>query len=458
MLGTLDRRRCVQTIFSLGATLGSQFHWQSELAAQIQATGKRRHLVILWMPGGPSQLDTWDLKPGHANGGPFRELQTTVPGMRFSEHLPALAQWAHHLAIVRSMRTKEGDHSRGTYLVRTGQAPGQPVRFPAVPAAIGKELAPSTTAGTPGYVSILPSTFLNPSAFGAGFLGAGCEPLTVQQMGEGAMGQKTTEDQDVTADSNRMAELQVENLRPPSDLPEQRTERRRRMWNMLQQSYAAPWRGSPAVVHDTVYRRAMQLADSSVVDAFDLNQESEEVRRSYGTSAFGQGCLMARRLIEYGVPVVEVALELRQNALNWDTHQDNFPTVKRLSGILDRAWGRLMQDLHDRGLLQHTTVLWMGEFGRTPEINRMGGRDHFPNAWSCVLAGAGIQGGAILGRTSTDGREIIDRPVSVPELLATVCRAVGIDPHRENVNEDGRPLKIVDGLPIAELLDVTANG
>jgi uncharacterized protein (DUF1501 family) len=161
---------------------------------------------------------------------------------------------------------------------------------------------------------------------------------------------------------------------------------------------------------------------------------------------------MARRLIEHGVPVVEVSLSGPSNALGWDSHVDNFNVVKSLSEQLDMGWSRLMTELKERGLLESTTIAWMGEFGRTPEINASGGRDHFPDAWSCVLAGGNIAGGAIIGKTSADGKEIVDRPVSVPELLATISAAVGVDPSKENISDERRPIKIVDGQPISELL------
>ncbi len=161
---------------------------------------------------------------------------------------------------------------------------------------------------------------------------------------------------------------------------------------------------------------------------------------------------MARRLVERGVPVVEVSLSDAPGGLSWDSHADNFNTVKRLSSQLDRAWSQLLLDLKSSGLLEQTTIVWMGEFGRTPQINDMGGRDHFPNAWSCVLAGAGIVGGSIVGKTSEDGMEVTDRPVTAPEFLATLCRAVGVDPSHENLSEDRRPIKIVEGEAIGEIL------
>lgn len=442
-----NRRNCIKTMLALGAGAGATATWTSQLAAAMKAKRNSRHLIVLWMPGGPSQMDTFDLKPGHANGGPFKELQTSVPGLRFSEHLPELGKLAEHLSIVRGMQTKEGDHSRGTYLVRTGQRPGAPVRYPSVPAALAKELS-SLDPAIPDYVSILPNSFINPPAFSSGFLGASHEPLTVA--GTPAFDPAGAQPNQPAADGP--VDLRVDNLLPAARLDRERLSRRREFWDMLQESYGAPQRSGPAATHDTVYRRAMQLAESDLVEAFDLSRESDETRRSYGVDAFGQGCLMARRLIEQGVPVVEVSLNDGVGGLGWDSHADNFKVVKDLSARLDRSWSQLMLDLQSRGLLEHTTIVWMGEFGRTPQINDAGGRDHFPNAWSCVLGGAGVVGGSIVGRTSEDGMEVTDYPVSAPDFLATVCRAVGVAPDTENISEDRRPIKIVEGEPISEIL------
>ncbi len=443
-----SRRNCIKTMLTLGAQVGAMATWPQHLAAQLGAGGSQRRLIVLWMPGGPSQMDTFDLKPGHANGGPFQELTTSVPGMRFSEHLPELGKLAHRLSLVRGMQTKEGDHSRGTFLLRTGQRPGAPVRYPAFPAALAKELS-AKAAGVPGYVSILPNSFINPPAFSAGFLGASREPLTVAN----AATYDPTQPAPVPNNqSGAPVDLRVDNLLPPSGLDQERLLRRQQFWDVLQQSYGAPARGAAAAAHDTVYRRAMKLAESELVEAFDLQQEPDEVRQRYGSDAFGQGCLMARRLIERGVPVVEVSLSDGPGGLGWDSHADNFKIVKRLSGILDRGWSQLMLDLQSSGLLDDTTLVWMGEFGRTPQINPMGGRDHFPNAWTCALAGAGIVGGSIVGQTSEDGMEVTDRPVSASDLLATICRAVGVNPAHENISDDRRPIKISEGTPVREIL------
>ncbi|MEO8269703.1 MAG: DUF1501 domain-containing protein, partial [Aureliella sp.] len=284
-----NRRQTLRAMLAVGAAAGPLLSWPGRLAAEIQARRSERKLIVLWMPGGPSQMDTFDLKPGHANGGPFQELQTGVPGMRFSEHLPELGKLAEHLAIVRGMQTKEGDHSRGTYLVRTGQRPGNPLRYPAVPAALAKELSVSN-ASIPGYVSILPNSFVNPPAFSAGFLGASREPLTV---GNTANYDPTTAVTANTTARDKPADLRVDNLLPPDTLEPERIARRKQFWNVLQQSYGAANRGGGAATHETVYRRALQLAESELVSAFDLSQESDFVRSRYGNDPFGQGCLMA---------------------------------------------------------------------------------------------------------------------------------------------------------------------
>lgn len=443
-----NRRDCLRNMLAVGAVAGATHCWPSNLAGAMNAAGQGRHLVILWMSGGPSQMDTFDLKPGTTNGGPFKEIQTKVPGLQFSEHLSKLSQHAEHLSIIRGMQTKEGDHSRGTYLIRTGQRPGAPIRYPAIPTALAKELA-SDDPSIPGYVSILPNVFINPPAFSAGFLGASREPLTV---GSTVSYDPTQPTPSAAATQDQPANLKVDNLSPQPFLDKERIQRRKEFWNMLQESYGAQSRGGAAATHDTVYRRAMKLSESSLVEAFDLDQESTDTRRRFGFDPFGQGCLMARRLIERGVAVVEVSLSDGPGGLSWDSHADNFTQVKRLSEQLDRSWSELINDLKERDLLKRTTFAWMGEFGRTPAINPQGGRDHFPNAWTCVLGGAGIQGGSIVGKTSEDGMEVTDRPVAAPDLLATLCKAVGVDPQIENVDEDRRPIKISEGVPIKEIL------
>jgi uncharacterized protein (DUF1501 family) len=208
--------------------------------------------------------------------------------------------------------------------------------------------------------------------------------------------------------------------------------------------------------HRSAYDRAVRMMRSQAAQAFDLDGEPAVLRDAYGRNAFGQGCLLARRLVEREVPFVEVALSGvdGNQSFAWDTHQQNFESVKKLSTVLDPGWATLIEDLKTRGLLDSTLIVWMGEFGRTPKINNNSGRDHFPAAWTTVLAGGGIRGGQAIGRTGADGMKVEERPVAVPDLMATICKALGIDPSKQNLSDVGRPIRIADpgGRPITEAL------
>lgn len=409
------------------------------LAEQVAGEEKRRHVILLWMNGGPSQTDTFDMKPQHENGGEFKEIATNVPGIRFSEQLPRLAKHGDKLAIVRSLKTKEGDHARGTHLMRTGQRPMGPVNYPAITCALGKELG-SDADRLPRCVSVAPYQALSREAFGPGFLGPKYTPLVVNGSGAASLGIQPATPADGFAD------LRIESLHPLGDLADAQMERRRALWNKLQGEFVSRHAGGPAHSHDTVYRRSMNLMNAKAAEAFDLSKEPESLRESYGKGVFGQGCLMARRLVERGVPVVEVSLG------SWDTHSDIFTSVANLSQQLDAGWASLMEDLSQRGLLEQTTILWMGEFGRTPQINASTGRDHFPAAWSCVFAGGGIAGGQVYGSTSDDGTQVEENPVDASDVLATLVQAAGVDPAKENQTGSGRPIMLTDGFAINDIL------
>jgi uncharacterized protein (DUF1501 family) len=247
-------------------------------------------------------------------------------------------------------------------------------------------------------------------------------------------------------------ELKVQAIDRLAGISEARMNKRLNLWKGLQADFLAANRGDAAITHNSVYAGAVELMNSQDAKAFDLASEPEKLREEYGRSVFGQGCLLARRLIEQGVAFVEVSLGTSSGGVGWDTHTDNFNAVKNLSGDLDAGWATLMRDLEDRGLLESTTILWMGEFGRTPQINATAGRDHFPNAWSAVVAGGGIAGGQAWGKTSPDGMTVVDGKVSASDLLATVCQAVGIGPEVSHMDGNGRPIRITDGQPIDAVL------
>ncbi|HYO24993.1 MAG TPA: DUF1501 domain-containing protein, partial [Lacipirellulaceae bacterium] len=415
----LDRRDLLRTMGAglLGATCA---RWLPAMAAELASDPRRtRHCILLWMSGGPSQTDTFDMKPGHANGGEFREIPTRAAGLRFCEHLPKLAEHAERLAVVRSLSTKEGDHARGAQLVRTGHPPMGEVAYPSIACSLAKQLEDRRSAEAlvlPSYVSVAPYDQVSPAAFGPGFLGARYAPAVVG--GSGAPGVRRGR-------GGGFAELRLENLEPPGDVDPRQAARRLELWTSLERRFLEQNQADSFAAHHALYRKATAMMRPEVQAAFDLSQEPDDVRRKYGAGQFGQGCLLARRLVERGVPFVEVALG---DGLGWDTHADNFNQLKRLCGELDAGWATLMTELAERGLLDSTTILWMGEFGRTPQINPQAGRDHFPGAWSCVFGGGGIAGGQAYGRTSADGTTVEEDPAAIGDVLATLSTALGVPP------------------------------
>jgi uncharacterized protein (DUF1501 family) len=419
----LLRVGAVSTAVSMSGWLG-----KLAMAAEANKTKPKRSCILLWMNGGPSTIDLWDLKPGHENGGPSKEINTTAPGLKIGEYLPKIAMQGDRLAILRGMSTKEGDHARGTYLMRTGQLPGAAgIQYPSVGALVSKELG-DPKAELPNFISVAPQRFFSQEAFGPGFLGPVHAPLIVGDNQNFANPQGNGIDQI----------LKVADLERPKAIDEASAAARLDLLRDMQEDFAAARPGQIAKSHAAAYDRAIRLMQSAGGKVFDLTEEKDNIRDKYGRNLFGQGCLLARRLVERGVPFVEVTLG------NWDTHGDNFNQVKNLCGTLDAAWGSLMEDLKDRGLLDTTTIVWMGEFGRTPKINQGRGRDHYPNAWSTVLAGGGLKGGQAIGKTSKDGTTVEERPTTTLDMLATLCMALGIDYEKTNPSNVGRPIRIVD--------------
>ena len=440
MSPTVSRRRLMQTIAAGFGGVSASGWFPTFANAMANTPGRRRHCILLWMSGGPSQTDTFDLKPNHENGGEFKEIQTAAPGLRFSEHLPKLAKMADKLAVMRGLSTKEGDHGRGTYLMRTGQKPMGPVQHPSIGASLANQLGQVETK-LPGNVAIGPYRAFNQDAFGPGFLGPKFGPLIVGASDVGAM----------RNNAQGFPELKVQSIDPINGITAERMQQRLGLWKNLQSGFLGNHAGGAALSHNTVYEGAVNLMNSDDAKAFDLSEEPDKLREEYGRSVFGQGCLMARRLIERGVPFIEVSLGTSSGGAGWDTHSDNFNAIKRLSADLDSGWATLMRDLDDRGLLESTTILWMGEFGRTPKINPSAGRDHFPGAWSTVLAGGGIAGGQAYGKTSDDGTTVVENQISVQDLLATLCEALGVG-GAMNEAPDGRPIAIADGNSVSEVL------
>jgi hypothetical protein len=398
---------------SIGFLPGARAGTPSPAPTPPPSGPRARACILLYMAGGPSHVDTFDPKPGTPGGGPFRAIPTAVDGVRFSEHLPRLAAAMKQMALIRSLTSKEGNHDRARHLMHTGYAPAGGVDHP----AFGSMVAESHKAGAlPGYVAIG-----GPGA-DSGFLSAALSPFPVKN-----------------------PDKPVKHLGRAKNIDEERFGRRLSLWRQLEDRFAAGRGGAFARARREVGEKAVELM-SAGVEAFDLSAEPEAVHAAYGATDFGAGCLMARRLVQAGVPFVEVTLN------GWDTHEDNFARVKTLSQTLDQAMPALLGDLGTRGLLDSTLVVWMGDFGRTPRINERGGRDHHPAASSVLLAGAGIRGGQALGTTDATGTEVRDQPVSVPDLYRTIARLTGLDPDRMRTSPAGRPIKAVDGGRILEEL------
>jgi hypothetical protein len=432
----LSRRELLR-LSAAGVAGYSMSGWMDALAQDAaNHPQRRRACILLWMSGGPSQMDTFDLKPGHRNGGPFRETKTSVPGIRISEHLPQIAKHMDEMVIFRNMSSREGDHGRATYFLRTGYLPQGAIQYPTLGSIVSKEIGRDDNP-LPNFVSIAPFRQFNQAAYSSGYLGPQYAPLLVGDSGNGFVVQNNGGNVDQV--------LRVQDLQPPGDISRAQADARIDIFQQIERDFVARHPGASPASHQTAYDRAVRLMRTTAQQAFNLNEEPSRLRDAYGRNVFGQGCLLARRLVERGVPFIEVNLGFANGQQGWDTHQQNFNAVRQLSGILDPAWGTLMKDLRQRGMLETTTIVWMGEFGRTPRINPQQGRDHYPNAWSAVVAGGGIRGGQVVGRTSADGTTVEGGPpTNVPDFLGTVVRALGIDHRRQNMSNVQRPIRLVD--------------
>src|SRR5262245_29937190 len=409
--GQLRRRDFLKAIPAAAAAAGvlSWSDLMSVRAADLRKSGKA--CILLWMQGAPSQFETFDPKPGHANGGETKAIKTAVSGIEISENLPQIAKSMGDLCVIRSMTSREGQHPRATYLMHTGYLPTATVKYPTIGSIVAKEIG-NPASDLPSFVRIGVG---GPGGLaGAGLLGVDYDPLVMQAAGP-----------------------PPENTSLGSTQP--RFQRRLGLLEQMQADYANHGGKQAVSDHQKVYAQAAKLVLSPKMEGFDISQEPQPVKDAYGSSQFGQGCLLARRLIETGVTFVEVSLG------NWDTHQDNFNRTRTLCGQLDQPFAALIADLKQRGMLDNTLIVWMGEFGRTPRINPNSGRDHYPRAFNAVLAGGGVKGGQVIGKTDAGGDNVVGKPVSVSDMLRTICHALGIDPKKENMSSIGRPIKIVDG-------------
>lgn len=419
----LDRRMFLNQMAKscLGVAAASPFLSHPTLAA-LEATaggaagGKAKSVIFLFMMGGQSHIDTWDPKPGSAAQGPIDAVSTPVSGLKFGQHLERTARLARHLAVIRSMTSKEGSHPRGQYQLHTNYPPLGTMTHPSMGAWLLK------TAGRmndeiPGNITI------GRSGYGAGFFGSEFEPFRIVNPHQALL-----------------------NVEPPRGIDNSRETRRRELLDDLDSDFRTRYPHKSVATYTRYYNEAVRMMYSEDVQAFDVNRETDTARSAYGENPFGLGVLLARRLVERGVRYIEVTYN------GWDTHQDNFERVGELTTNFDQAYSTLISDLSSRGLLDETLVVVATEFGRTPRINGNDGRDHYPRAFSAVLAGGGVRGGQVYGSTNANGGEVNDKPVTLMDLNATIAHAAGVDPAAKVRSPSGRPFTMCDkGKPVTAL-------
>lgn len=409
------------------------FDWFKLRAAAGESTLSRaKSCILLWLDGGPSHLETFDLKPDAPSEvrGPFQPISTRVPGVQICELLPQTAQITDKLTIVRSMTSPLGEHGLANHYLLTGYQPTPALEYPSYGAVVAQERGGRPTL--PPYVAVPEFK----STAGAGYLGRAWQPFA-------------------TGGDPAKPGFRVRDLDFYPEVTASRMGRRREYLAQLERFQQGVDHAAPS---DPQFEQAYRLVTSPEAKAaFDLTQEPSKVRALYGPRTLGQSCLLARRLVERGVPFVTV-----QNT-GWDTHEGLVLRLKEgyagaqvgvgLIPTFDLAFAALVRDLSERGLLDETLVIAMGEFGRTPKLNPAGGRDHWPRVFSVVLAGGGVPGGQVIGASDRVGESPADRPVTPTDLARTIYTLLGVDPDRELHTSDGRPVRInAGGEVIRELI------
>jgi len=428
----------VGSLSLLGISLGQYLQVSKALADNGLAGGpvKAQACILLWLEGGPSHMDTWDPKPNSA----FKPISTNVDGIQISELFPRVARHMDKLAVIRSVRTEEDNHPQGTCYTLTGHRPGAALKFPSLGSIICKETGPRNEL--PQYVLVpqpcehaFTSAFQD--AFSANFIGGEYNPMVLP---------------DPSQDDFRVADLTL-----PKSMSFEQIANRRTCLSVVDRFYREKENLAEFGLMDASSRQALAMLTSpGVKNAFDLSQETEKTKDAYGRDRVGQSVLLARRLVEGGCRFVTAS---GYRGAEWDTHGNNDKILREtLAPTLDRTLSVLLEDLKQRGLLETTLVVVMGEFGRTPDVNAAGGRDHYAKCWSLLLGGGGIRGGQVIGASDERAANVADRTVSIGDLFATIYKAFGIDYTKTYMSPVGRPVYIANsigdeqGQPIQELV------
>lgn len=387
-------------------------------AAQQRGPERAKSFLTIWLGGGPSQLESWDPHPGTRIGGQVSAIPTTIPGVEISDFYPQVAEQLHHVSLIRSLVSKEGDHERASYMLHTGYRPEPTLVHPSI-GSIAIHERPNEAVEIPQFVALGEAEF--PPR--GGFLGDRFDAYRIFSPGENGQNIKALVEQD--RQNRRLANLEI-----------------------VSKSFL---RGRKVKAEQTLHQHtidaALRMMTSDQLKAFSIESESEGIRAAYGDHPFGRGCLVARRLIEVGVRSIEVTLQ------GFDSHANNHEGQAARAKTLDPALATLLKDLVDRDLLQSTIVLVTGEFGRTPTINPLGGRDHWPSGFSCLLGGGGLQKGVLIGETDPTGDVAQPKdPIEVADLYATILSRLGVEYEKEVITPIGRPMKLCSGQPIERLV------
>ena len=410
----MNRRHFMSHLAGASAMTGTALAMGHTLRANAaDMVRNQKAAILLWMGGGPSTIDIWDLKPGSSTGGPFRPIATNGD-VQICEHMPLMAKNMDKVSIVRSMSTREADHTRGRYYMHTGYVPNPSIKHPSYGSVIAHQLGSQRTElEIPSFISV------GGGSEGPGFLGMAYSPFSV-------------------AANGRVRNLNL-------GITPDRLNSRIQALKLMENGFINEKRGIPANEHAKMIGKTLSLMSSKQMEAFRVEKESTEMKERYGNNNFGKGCLLARRLVETGVPFVEV------NLGGWDMHQNVFDTLQnRKLPELDQGMSALLEDLKQRGMLDSTAVIWMGEFGRTPNINGNTGRDHWARSWSVVAGGAGMKPGVAIGQTSEDGKKVEGQSYSSEDLMATVMKSLGIDLKTTFTSTSGRPMKIANSGKLIE--------
>ncbi len=417
--GVTGRRGFLRQMFTAGVATTAAVSWRDMLMARTADMAKSgKKMILLWMDGGPSQFETFNPKIGSKFQGPAKAIKTNVPGIEIAEYWPETAKVMDKIALVRSMKSEERDHFRAIKLVRTGYPIKPTINYPTWGSVVardrwdpGFDLPAFVRVGTPR---------IKTRDVNAGVLGARYESFKIPSAGK-----------------------LPENVSPVVD--PQVLERRLALAAKMDQQFAASGSEKAAREQREIYDRTSRFVLSPLIKTFDLSQEPEKMREAYGATTFGQSCLLARRLIETGVSFVEVINGGDGNDQGWDTHKRGFKENPELAAQTDTGYAALLTDLANRGLLEDTLVVWMGEFCRTPKFDADGGRDHYSEGWIVGFSGGGVKMGQVIGATDDEGVKVTDRPVGVQDLFVTFCHILGLDPHEEYITDQDQPLKLVEG-------------